>query len=394
MRPGDSTDAPREQQRLEQRLRARVSELRVLNRVAGLLQDLQAPLAEVLFEFVTLVPSAWQHADVAAARLAYDGRAVASPNYQQSPWTTTGEFVTCDGKSGRLEVCYLEPRPDADDGPFLLEELALVNSLAELVGTHLERRRVAAELLEEAKVAEVARVLGGIGHDIKNMLMPIQTGIELLESDLKDHFDALPPDIANKTGSSQEIVREVVGMVRNNSRRIQERVREIADAVKGRTSPPQFKPCELKTVVGDVVDSLRLYATEKGVRLAAEGVDSLPPIETDERRLFNGLYNLVNNAIPEVPKGGSVTVRGAAEGDWVELAVSDTGRGMPPEVRDSLFTPRAVSSKAGGTGLGTRIVKDVVDVHGGTIRVESEVGRGTTFTLRLPVRQARRQGKR
>lgn len=373
---------------LRRRLRVCAAELRVLNRVAGLLQDLQAPLAEVLFEFVTIVPSAWQHADVAAARLAYDGRAIASPNYRRTPWRTTGEFVTSDGKSGQLEVCYLEKHPDADDGPFLLEELALVNALAELVGTHLERRRVAAQLFEEAKVAEVARVLGGIGHDIKNMLMPIQTGIELLESDLKDHFGALPAAEARKAAATQETVREVVGMVRKNSRRIQERVREIADAVKGRTSPPQFKSCELKKVVGDVVDSLRLFAEERGVSLSPEGLDALPPIEADERRLFNALYNLVNNAIPEVPKGGSVTVRGAAQGDWLEVAVADTGRGMPPEVRDSLFTPRAVSTKAGGTGLGTRIVKDVVDVHGGTIRVESEVGQGTTFTMRLPVRHA------
>ncbi len=376
-----------DQEVLEQRLRARVSELRVVSRVAGLLQDLQAPLAEVLFEFVTSVPAAWQHADVAAARLTYDGREIASPNYQPTPWKTTGEFVTCDGKSGHLEVCYLEERPQADDGPFLIEELALVNALAELAGTHLERRRLAAQLLEEAKVAEVARVLGSIGHDIKNMLMPIQTGVELLESDLKDHFNGLPPAEAKKTEASQEIVREVVGMITRNSRRIQERVREIADAVKGRTSPPQFKPCELKKVMGDVVDSLKLFAGDKGVRLAMEGLDTLPPMEADERRLFNALYNLVNNAIPEVPKGGSVTVRGAAAGDWIEIAVADKGRGMPPEVRDSLFTPRAVSSKAGGTGLGTKIVKDVVDVHGGTIRVTSEVGRGTTFTMRLPVRR-------
>ncbi len=377
-------------QLLEQRLRARASELRVLNRVAGLLQDLQAPIEEVLFEFVTIVPSAWQHADVAAARLTYDGRAIASPTYEPTPWKITGELVTCDGKSGQLEVCYLEERPQADDGPFLIEELTLVNSLAQLVGTHLERRRMAAQLLEEAKVAEVARVLGSIGHDIKNTLMPIQTGVDLLESDLRDHFSSLPAAEAQKAASSQEVVREVVGMVWRNSRRIQERVREIADAVKGRTSPPQFKPCELKKVVGDVVESLQLFAKDKGVSLAIEGLDSLPPIEADERRLFNALYNLVNNAIPEVPKGGSVTVRGASEGDWLTLAVADTGRGMPPEVRDGLFTPRAVSSKAGGTGLGTKIVKDVVDVHGGTIRVESQAGQGTTFTMRLPVRHTQR----
>jgi signal transduction histidine kinase len=67
------------------------------------------------------------------------------------------------------------------------------------------------------------------------------------------------------------------------------------------------------------------------------------------------------------------------------ISVVDTGNGMSPEVRDSLFTYRAISSKAGGTGLGTKIVKDVVDAHGGTISVESEEGKGTTFHITLLV---------
>ena len=68
------------------------------------------------------------------------------------------------------------------------------------------------------------------------------------------------------------------------------------------------------------------------------------------------------------------------------LSVEDTGRGMPPEVRESLFTPRAISRKAGGTGLGTKIVKDVIDVHGGRITVDSEEGVGTTVHIRLPIK--------
>ena len=68
------------------------------------------------------------------------------------------------------------------------------------------------------------------------------------------------------------------------------------------------------------------------------------------------------------------------------IEVADTGRGMPPEVRERLFTDRAISTKPGGTGLGTRIVKNVVDAHGGKIWVESELGKGTTFFIRLPLR--------
>ena len=67
------------------------------------------------------------------------------------------------------------------------------------------------------------------------------------------------------------------------------------------------------------------------------------------------------------------------------IRVADTGGGMPSDIRDRLFTKGAISGKPGGTGLGTRIVKDVVDAHGGTITVESEQGKGTTFTMELPI---------
>ena len=74
-----------------------------------------------------------------------------------------------------------------------------------------------------------------------------------------------------------------------------------------------------------------------------------------------------------------------SEAKTLVIRVADTGRGMPPEIRDSLFTKGAISGKSGGTGLGTKIVKDVVVAHGGTITVESEQGTGTTFTMELPV---------
>jgi len=139
--------------------------------------------------------------------------------------------------------------------------------------------------------------------------------------------------------------------------------------------------------VADVITSLHRYAAEKGVSLNAEGLESLPVIQADERRLFNALYNVIDNAIPEVPAGGSVTVRGQVDvgADMMVISVADTGRGMPPDVRDALFTTQVISRKAGGTGLGTKIVKDVVDAHKGSIEVESELGVGTTIRIRLPL---------
>jgi two-component system phosphate regulon sensor histidine kinase PhoR len=110
--------------------------------------------------------------------------------------------------------------------------------------------------------------------------------------------------------------------------------------------------------------------------------------------MYNALYNLISNAIPETPRGGRVSVRteevdADEDGslDALKIVIADTGRGMPEHVKRRLFDD-PISTKPGGTGLGMRIVKKVIDAHGGQITVESEEGRGTTFTLLLPPRQA------
>lgn len=271
------------------------------------------------------------------------------------------------------------------DGTLDEDDLGILTIMSALAADQIEKAR----LHEEAKLAEVARVLGDISHDVKNLLMPVVCGAGLLNSELTDLFASLEKDHPKQVASSRQTCQEVLSMVHDASRRIQDRVRGIADCIKGRSSPPQFLPCRIDDVVEQVVKTLRFLADEKGVALWTDNLERLPFIQADERRLYNAFYNLVNNAIPEVPRGGSITIRGETQKDAVQIDVADTGRGMPPEVRDRLFTARAISTKAGGTGLGTKIVKDAVDAHNGQVTVESELGRGTIFHIRLPIQQPR-----
>jgi len=242
------------------------------------------------------------------------------------------------------------------------------------------------QLWEEAKLAEIARLLGDIGHDVKNLMMPVLVGAELLEDELKEVFSLLPQSDASKAKESKDLSRQILEMVRTNGQHIQDRVKEIADAVKGRSSPPKFTTCELSKIVMTVFDTLRFFAEANQVTLRTDGLEGLPVIQADPNRLFNACYNLVNNAIPET-QGGTITIRAHVDSESKEvvLSVVDTGRGMPADVRDSLFTSKVISRKAGGTGLGTKIVKDVVDAHRGQITVQSELGVGTIFRLRLPL---------
>jgi len=250
------------------------------------------------------------------------------------------------------------------------------------------RGTVAKALERKALSSEVVRLLGDISHEIKNLLMPVVCGAELLESEIHELVDRLPEMEAVKAQASHKLCDQVIAMLRDTAGRIQERTKEIADYMKGVGSVALFGSCSIATVVAGVFKTLRLVAEEKGILLRAEGLDSLPVIRADEKRLYTAFYNLVNNALAEVPAGGSVIVRGEDHRDQEELWlwVSDTGGGMPPEVRATLFTMHTISLKSDGTGLGTRIVKDVIEVHGGQISVDSQEGRGTTFSIRLPYR--------
>src|SRR5215510_1264704 len=236
---------------------------------------------------------------------------------------------------------------------------------------------------------EVTQLLGEISHDVKNMLMPLVTGTDLLAEEIGDLFKAVPEIESGRTQKSHQMCEEVIRMLRNSSQRIQDRMKSIADYVAVTSAPQKFESCQIAKIAASVARSLQVLAKQRQLALRLIGLDSLPPVMADENRLYSALYNLVHNAIPEVPAGGSITIRGSHNmGDqFIALAVQDTGKGMPPEVRDNLFTKRLVSRKSGGTGLGTKIVKDAIDTHGGQITVDSEEGKGTTFLIRLPIHQ-------
>ncbi len=262
------------------------------------------------------------------------------------------------------------------------DDVAVLTIVAALSAEMIEQNR----LYQDAKLAEVVCLLGDASHDLKNMLQPIVFGTKLLHDECRELLERAQDDEPRSRETRREFCDEAAQVTVTALRRIHDRFKEIADCVKGLSTPPRFAPCRIADVVAEVVKTLSLLAEEKKISLRPVDLNALPQIVADERRLYTAFYNLVNNAISEVPPGGSITIGGHVlpERKSVLLWVTDTGKGMLKEVLNSLFTPRVVSRKPGGTGLGTKIVKDVVAVHGGQISVESEEGVGTTFYLRLP----------
>ena len=269
------------------------------------------------------------------------------------------------------------------EGPFTNHDLRLLTIISAFAALAIQQ----AKQFEDAKKAEVVTLLGNIGHDLKNLLTPVCTGMELLRDEVNELFGKMSTAELREKNVNKDLCDEAGEMAQNGIRRLHDRVKEMADCVKGLSAPPDFALCKVGLVILEVFHSLQGVARDKQITLRTDGLESLPEFLADERRLYNAFYNLINNAIPETPPGGSITVRGHLDQDTggLALAVTDTGRGMLPEIRDRLFSAKAISTKKGGTGLGTKIVKDVVDAHKGKIWVESEPGVGTTFHLRFPL---------
>jgi signal transduction histidine kinase len=313
----------------------------------------------------------------------------------QTKSTVTVPLKSMDGHSiGVLQVL------NRRYGRFDDEDLEVLEILGAQAGSAIETAR----LHEEARRVSIMNLIGDISHDVKNLLTPVETGTQTLEymidsmfKDLDGMLEEVPQEQRGKICWAVEGVRdfykEAVGMILEGSRDAQERVREIADAIKGVISQPHFEDTDFRERVEAVAKVLKLVAERKGIAIDVSGVQDTGPVELDRKGIYNALYNLINNAIPETPEGGMIVVRSRlAEQEEVpglEFQVQDTGRGMPPHVRERMFSENAISTKPGGTGLGTRIVKNVVDAHHGTIRVDSEEGQGTTFTVWIPLRQPR-----
>lgn len=287
-------------------------------------------------------------------------------------------------------------------GVFDEDDLQVLEILGAQAGSAIET----AKLFEEARRASVINLIGDISHDVKNLLTPVVTGTQTLEFMMEGMFEDFHKAMETVPAEHKEALewsisgvegfyKEAMGMIYDGAQDVQERVREIADAIKGIIAQPHFELTDFQERAEAVAKVLKLVAERKGVSIDLSGVQNTGPIELDRKGIYNALYNLINNAIPETPEGGMIMLRTRPiefnGGPGLEIQVADTGHGMPEHVRERMFTDNAVSTKPGGTGLGTRIVKNVVDSHHGTIRVDSEAGKGTTFTIQIPTRQPKEE---
>lgn len=298
-------------------------------------------------------------------------------------------------------------------GHFNVEDQELLEIVSGLASTYI----VNASLAEEAQLAAVARAVGDLSHDIKNALTPIVTGLEtltILVDSMYAEMDTTltqleaenPEQVArlwNAASFFRELYPEMESGILDGCTDIREMVAEISDYLKG-TQSIHLQQDSIKKVIEERLARLRVLARRYRVTLSTEEVEDIPPFRFDRRLLGRAIYNLVNNALgamdDAVKKGllelrdFHVTVRAKIvqagtfpEGNYCLIEVQDDGPGIPPRVKEVLFTPQAISTTPGGTGIGTRFVKDVAVQHRGLVGVESELGHGALFWIKLPLTQ-------
>lgn len=207
-----------------------------------------------------------------------------------------------------------------------------------------------------------------VAHEVKNPLTPIAISV----ADLKRSYDLQRPDFP---AVLDQAVRTISAEVDSLKRLLQ----EFSDFA--RFPAPTLAPVQAGTLLDDL-KALYIREIEEG-RLAVGVPASAITIQADAGQLRQALVNLVKNGLEAVNGEGSVTVEARPAGKSAEFAVSDTGPGLTQEQRAALFTP-GFTTKTHGSGLGLTIVDRIVSEHGGTIAVQSDEGRGTTFVIRLP----------
>ena len=155
-----------------------------------------------------------------------------------------------------------------------------------------------------------------------------------------------------------------------------------------RVQDVETKPADLAAVVEEVVDFFTPTARAAGIEIKSYLPSDLPIVALDADLFKQALLNLLLNAQQAMPDGGQVTIQsGREEAGGLSLSVIDTGKGMAPEVAARIFRP-FYSMRPGGTGLGLATTRRIIEAHGGTIEVQSEVGRGSKFTIHLPAAAA------
>ena len=219
---------------------------------------------------------------------------------------------------------------------------------------------------------EIAVLAGGLAHEIKNPLSTIRLNLQLLAEDL-----------AESTSIRDQRALQKIRTVERECQRMQDILEDFLRFSRVGIEDLRTTSCDLNAVVQEMMDFVTPQAAELGIELVPYFHSNLPHVQLDCELFRQALLNLLLNAQNAMPAGGQIVLQTQPVDASVRLEVIDNGVGMPSETVAQIFRP-FFSTRKDGSGLGLPTTRKIIEAHKGTIAVQSEVGKGTRFTLTLP----------
>lgn len=295
--------------------------------------------------------------------------------------------VICVPMKGRHEthgVLFLDTlttgreiaRSKRDDNPgkFTEEHLALASAIAHQAALAVEETRFHHALVNAERLAAIGTTIAALSHHIKNIMQGIVFGSDMVRSGIAD--------------KDENILLKGWKLVEKNQGKIHELVMDMLSFSKERE--PAIEMIDLNRVIEDVLEVVRGRTETMQVNLEIRLSSTLPPVPADPDGVHRALLNIVSNALDamegqESPYLGVQTLLESG-GQWMRIVVIDHGPGIEPERLNDIFRPFVSSKGSRGTGLGLPVSRKIFREHGGDIVVESKLGKGSKFILRLPMR--------
>ncbi len=356
-------------------LNERVKELSCLYRINQIFETFSGIPDEVFQQIVELIPPAWQYPEIASARIVLDGRQYETSGFREGRQRQYADVIFGGKCIGSVEVVYAEGKPSLNNVAFLKEEQSLLDAIARQIAFIVERQQAEQEraqlqkqLMHADRLATIGQLAAGVAHELNEPLSSILGFAQLAQRSPK-----LPEEtvhdiqrIVTASLHAREVIKKLLLFARQTS------------TFKGHTN--------INNIVSEALDLFEHRFENDGIELACTFCPQMPEITADAGQLIQVVVNLVVNAIQAMPEGGKLNVLTDVQDQYVVCIVEDTGVGMTDDVLDRLFVPFFTTKEVNqGTGLGLPVVYGIIKSHSGTIEVKSKPGKGTKFTIRLPI---------
>jgi CheY-like chemotaxis protein len=250
----------------------------------------------------------------------------------------------------------------------------MTTAIGRQIGLFIKRKQAEEALIQSEKLKSIGTITAGVAHEFNNILAIISGNAQLLEGSRKDDEELV------------DAIRTIKRMA-NDGAEISRRMLKFTNTAKDTAG---FVPIDINELINQVIDFTtprwKNMAQAKGINyhMDTEGMKGIPKVLCNPTELREMFINIINNALDAMPDDGRITFRTWSEEDTVLISVSDTGEGIPEEVKKNIFDPFFTTRSPVGTGLGLSTAYGILARHGGSIEVESAVGRGSTFTLQFP----------